>query len=124
MYIYIYICLYGCVSTYASQFLIFRTSVSLAKIEVASLCNNSIEVLNIVSFNAAGIGNFHHSITPLSWQCCVNAHIMTAHTEACNTVLDHSVFKNHAPNSVTVISVKFNHFKKESSSTPKRNGNS
>jgi hypothetical protein len=47
--IYIYICVYVCVlSTYASQFFIFRTSVSLAKIKVASLCNNSRGILNIV----------------------------------------------------------------------------
>jgi len=48
MFIYIYIYLYVCVSTYGSQFLIFRTSVSLAKIEVASLCNNSTGIMNII----------------------------------------------------------------------------
>jgi len=48
VYIYIFICLYVCVSTYGSQFLIFRTSVSLAKIEVASLCNNSTGIMNII----------------------------------------------------------------------------
>lgn len=124
VYIYLFICLYECVSTYASQFLIFRTSASLAKIEVASLCNNSRRILNIVSFNTAGVDNFHHSVTPSTWQCCDNAHITTAHTKTCNIVLDHSILQNHAPKPVTVISVKFNNFKKQNGSIRnKTNGN-
>jgi hypothetical protein len=48
VYIYLLICVYVCVSTYGSQFLLFRTSVSLAKIEVASLCNNGTGIMNII----------------------------------------------------------------------------
>jgi len=48
VYIYVYIYLYVCLSTYASQFFTFRTFVSLAKIDVASLHNSSKGIQNIL----------------------------------------------------------------------------